>query len=69
MAPHEERVIVEKQELDEKVKKLAAFTETDLFAGLKKDDQNLLIAQLGAMELYSHCLSARIERFGEDDGL
>ena len=34
LAPHQQRVVDEKQELDEKREKLGAFKNTDLFASL-----------------------------------
>ncbi len=39
MAPHQERVVQEKKELDEKLAKLDAFGRTDLFASLPADEQ------------------------------
>lgn len=63
MKPHEERVVKEKDELDEKAEKLCQFIETDTFKNLPKEDIKLLKLQLCAMDVYSGVLGMRIDRF------
>lgn len=66
MQPHEERVVTEKRELDEKLKKLEAFCYipgSAIFEGLPREDRNLLEDQYMAMERYSQVLEKRIARF------
>lgn len=64
--PHEERVIVEKRELDENLGKLKAFCfdpGSPLFKALAPADRDLLEDQYTAMEQYSQILGKRIDRF------
>jgi len=64
MQPHEERVVVEKKELDEKIMKLNTFIISNkIFQELSEDDKDLLEAQRVAMEEYSEILGHRIHRF------
>lgn len=64
MQLHEQRVIHEKRELDEKIIKLSAFiSSSPLFRGLPQIDQSLLRDQRETMILYSDILSVRIGRF------
>lgn len=64
MQLHEQRVIYEKRELDEKIIKLSAFiSSSPLFRGLPQIDQSLLRDQRETMILYSDILSVRIGRF------
>jgi hypothetical protein len=63
MQPHQQRVVDEKQELDDKITKLMAFIGGDIFKSLERRDQELLSQQLGHMRSYSETLSLRIERF------
>jgi len=63
MQPYQERVVTEKNELDEKLSKLKAFTRTDAFAKIDSDEAALLMIQLGAMQLYSNTLGDRIAAF------
>ncbi len=64
MQPHEERVVTEKRELDEKLSKLKAFCfgtpASTIFSGLSPEDRNLLEDQYSAMEKYSSILGVRI---------
>lgn len=53
----------EKAELDEKREKLTAFTFTDAFSGLPKEEQARLNRQHGIMEQYSNVLGERIAAF------
>lgn len=61
--PHEERVLAEKKDLDEKRGKLSYFMHSDTFASLSAINQGLLMVQLAAMDGYSEALSRRIELF------
>lgn len=69
----QQRVVEEKKELDEKIKKLDKFlkgiddgTLPDVVLNsISNVDEDLLIDQLGAMEKYSEYLKRRIERFNK----
>jgi hypothetical protein len=63
MQPHQERVVQEKKELDEKLAKLASFGTTPLFDSLPADEQGRLNRQFSVMEEYSHILEERIAAF------
>ena len=66
LQPHEERVITEKRELDEKLAKLKAFCfdpGSPIFRALTPADRDLLEDQYTAMEQYSTILGKRIDRF------
>lgn len=63
MQAHEQRVIEEKKELDQKLEKLNAFTGTPTFSALGEEDTMLLLKQLRVMEQYSSILQQRIDRF------
>lgn len=66
MQAHEERVVVEKRELDDKLAKLKAFCfdpGSPIYKGLAPADQDLLGNQCVAMERYSQILGKRIDRF------
>lgn len=66
LQPHEERVIVEKRELDDKLAKLKAFCfdpGSPLFKALAPADRDLLEDQYTAMDQYSTILGKRIDRF------
>lgn len=63
LKPHQERVVTEKNELDDKRKKLTAFIGSDVWRGLAEIEQSRLNRQLGAMTLYSNILKERIASF------
>jgi len=63
MKPHQERVVIEKAELDEKRKKLTVFLGGDVWRGLDELEQSRLNRQLEAMTLYSNILGERIAAF------
>jgi len=63
MQPHQQRVIDEKKELDEKREKLIEFMHGDVYATLDAIDQGLLMVQLVAMNNYSEVLGRRIDLF------
>jgi hypothetical protein len=63
MLPHQQRVLDEKVELDERLKKLSAFVVTDAFNRLDSTDRELLLEQEDAMTTYSDVLGRRIANF------
>ena len=63
MEPHQERVVREKAELDDKIDKLSEFVGKSVFGGLSDEDRLLLTRQLSVMKDYSRILKARISRF------
>lgn len=66
MQPHQERVVVEKRELDEKLDKLKLFIETNsIFKTLPEDEQHRLNRQFDVMAEYSNILAQRIAVFQE----
>ena len=60
LPPHQQRVVDEKRELDERREKLKAFYSTTLFHGLPDSEQSLLLRQGVAMRAYSDILAERI---------
>lgn len=60
---HQQRVIDEKADLDEKLAKLAAFFGTPTFARLDQAEQRRLYTQKDAMQDYSDVLAERIGAF------
>ena len=63
LQPHQQRVVTEKAELDEKLAKLDAFGRTTLFASLPAEEQGRLNRQHSLMEQYSAVLGERIAAF------
>jgi hypothetical protein len=63
MQPHQQRVVDEKAELDEKLEKLRAFFGTDRFDGLDTDEKKRMWRQADHMEAYSGVLGERIAAF------
>lgn len=63
MSSHQERLVQEKKELDEKLAKLDAFRQTVLFESLPDDEQCRLNRQHSVMEEYSRILGERISAF------
>jgi len=59
------RVVQEKAELDEKLKKLIAFFETESYRQLLEEERDRLDRQCGAMSDYSRILGERINAFME----
>jgi hypothetical protein len=62
--PHQQRVVDEKRELDEKIEKLMQFLTTGLFDGLDSGEKSRLRIQLAAMQAYGTALGERIAHFG-----
>lgn len=63
MQPHQERVVTEKSELDEKIEKLDTFRAGTIFPTLDEEEQKRLYAQLSFMRSYSGILADRIAAF------
>lgn len=63
LQPHQQRVVDERAELDEKVKKLGAFVDGLAFAAIDPVDRALLREQLVVMRQYLYVLKQRIARF------
>ena len=63
MKPHQERVVTEKNELDDKRQKLTAFIGGEVYRTLDAVEQSRLNRQLEAMTLYANILGERIEAF------
>ena len=66
MQPHQERVIVEKRELDEKMEKLHEFLGTNKFRELPLNERELLRVQFEQMYAYSVTLGMRINNFNTE---
>jgi len=62
----QKRVMSEKTGVDENLKRLNDFMETDRFWELPNVDQSLLRHQATVMQDYSETLRKRIERFNQD---
>jgi len=64
MQPHEERVVKEREELEEKRGKLCDFIgSSKIYKSLPLEEQARLRAQLFFMQEYSHILYERITNF------
>lgn len=63
MQPHQERVVAEKAELDDKLTKLTAFFDSTIFSSLPDEEQTRLRRQAHFMWQYSDVLGERIAAF------
>lgn len=63
MAPHQERVIAERDELSEKLDKLRTFLTSMIFTSLPRDEQRRLTRQTLIMSDYLDVLDERIAAF------
>lgn len=63
MQPHQERVIAEKKELDERGNKLDQFILSEKFGTLPAAEQERMKRQLEIMGKYSEVLGERIAAF------
>jgi hypothetical protein len=64
MKPHEERLIAERNELLERMKKLREFiAENPIYQSLSQRERDLLSAQYNAMDQYDNILYERIQLF------
>ena len=64
---YQQRVVTEKQELDEKLEKLNAFGRGDVFPTLPEEEQERLIRQSKIMDQYSVVLGERIAAFTQEE--
>ena len=65
MPAHQQRVVAERAQLNDKCNKLEKFIETSpVFDALPAEERDDLIAQHDAMCQYSNLLTSRIARFG-----
>ena len=69
LQPHQQRVIDERTELDERIAKLGAFINSPIFASLPEDERERLVEQRGHMHAYSDVLRRRIEAFAGQGSL
>ncbi len=67
MQPHQQRVVDEKSELDDKRGKLLRFFNTDLFRRLDQAEKDRLRTQHSVMGVYSEVLGQRITAFSQAD--
>ena len=63
MQAHQERVVTEETELNERLNKLRAFIGTPMYLGLDINEQVRLCEQLAHMKGYSEVLDRRIKAF------
>lgn len=63
MKPHQERVVKERIELDQKIKNLSEFITGDFFSQLDAAEQGRLHRQLSIMTAYSNILGERVDAF------
>lgn len=63
MQEHEQRVVDEHAELQDKAGKLDTFLNGNFYKTLPKEDQELLAQQSIHMQAYLHTLECRIARF------
>lgn len=63
MNAFQERVVIEKSELDEKLERLRGFYTSSIFFGLSDDEKERLNKQEKAMRDYSQILGERIAHF------
>lgn len=63
LLPYQERVVIEKEELDIKISNLEKFINNSTFNDLTLCDQNILKYQLTVMNEYSSVLNLRILNF------
>lgn len=68
LQPHQQRVAVEKLELDDKLQKLSSFIQdSPVFKTLPLDERGRLSRQHNAMTVYSNVLAERIAAFSHQD--
>lgn len=62
MEEHVKRLVVERDELSDKLKKLSGFMKSDTFKKLDEDDKMILEIQKDSMKTYKRVLGLRIYR-------
>lgn len=63
LQPHQQRVVDEKKELDDKREKLLTFINGSVFRNLEQAEKDRLLTQYGVMGVYSEILHQRIRAF------
>jgi hypothetical protein len=63
LQPHQERVVREKEELDDKIAKLDTFIHGGVYVGLNESERMRLMRQFCHMKDYSNVLGERIAAF------
>jgi len=63
LAPHQQRVLDERDEVSARLVKLSAFLDGEIFFGLDWEEQNRLKRQRSIMTQYVEVLDERIEVF------
>lgn len=63
LQPHQQRVVTERDELRTKYEALMSFGQTETFASLPEQEQELLVEQSEAMSVYLEVLNRRIAIF------
>ena len=66
MQPHQQRVIDEKRELDDKISRLVPFLSSDTFKTIPPAEQGRLKRQSRIMQEYADVLGERIGEFTEE---
>lgn len=64
LQPHQQRVVDERHELNERLNKLLAFTSTVAFAKLPQAERELMTEQAHYMQAYSNVLAQRLHLWG-----
>lgn len=68
LQPHEQRVVLERDELDTKRRALETFLTSPMFYTLAQVERHLLHSQWRAMTVYCDILDQRIARFEPTGG-
>lgn len=66
MLPHQERVVQEQDELDEKIVKLSTFLQSPAIEKIDIEEKPRLQEQLIVMQKYSNILGQRIAAFPQE---
>lgn len=61
--PHENRMLVERGELADRLEKLTAFIDSEAWPKLPEGDRDLMIEQRNHMTAYLGALQRRVARF------
>ncbi len=63
LQPHQQRVVIERDDVSEKLAKLMSFFQTPTFAGLSEAEQSRMRNQARFMDGYAAVLEERIAAF------
>ena len=66
MSTFKERLLEEKEQLDERLTKLMLFQQSDAFDGIAPIQMTILNIQANAMATYSQCLLERLAWLGPE---